>query len=125
MDLGALAGPMAVVGGLLNVILYTIFGAVGGLIGGAIFKAKPEAMAVYTPPPAPVAVAPAYVAPVVEPVAAPYVEPVLASEVIEPEVTGGIETLPEQIPEEQPAPSEEPPALFDTPDEPATITRKP
>jgi len=86
VDVASLAGPLAIVGGFFNLILFTIFGTLGGLIAGSIFNSKPEAVPAYTPPPAPAYVpppAPAYVPPV-----APITEPVVS--MVE-------ETLPEQI----------------------------
>jgi len=102
IDVGALAGPVAIVGGFFNLILFTIFGTLGGLIGGSIFKSKPEAVPAYAPPPAPVVVPPAYVPP-----AAPITEPVvtMVEETLpEPalDVTPVEETLPEPAPDVTP-----------------------
>ena len=104
-DLASLAGPLAVAGGFVSLILFTIFGTLGGLIGGAIFKSKPEAVAAYTPPP--VAVPPAYVPPSTPVVEQPAYMPPPAPEV-EPEVIDIEKTLSEPMPEEPTSPPVEP-----------------
>jgi hypothetical protein len=49
-----LASGVAIVGFLIDVVLYAIFGVVGGLIGASIFKDKaPAPVASVVPPPAP------------------------------------------------------------------------
>jgi hypothetical protein len=63
-----LGAGVALAGVLIDLVLYAIFGVVGGLIGAAIFKTKaPEPVAAVVPPPAP------YQAPAVE--APPVAEP--------------------------------------------------
>jgi len=108
IDVSSLAGPVAFVDGIINLILFTIFGALSGLIGGSIFKSKPEAVPVYTPPPAPVVVPPAYVPP-----AAPITEPVvtMVEETLPepaPDVTPVEEILPEFTPDETAFPPADP-----------------
>lgn len=107
-DLAALAGPVAFVGGLINIVLFTFFGTLGGLIGGSIFKSKPEAVPAYVPPPAPVSVPPAYVppaAPITEPVV-PMVEETLSEQI--PDVTPVEDILPEFTPDEPALPPADP-----------------
>ena len=82
IQLSELAGPLTVFAGIINVLIYALFGVVGGLIGGSIFKSKGATAATVVstpvvPTPAPQMPPPPTVMPVEPPLqSTPLQEPV-------------------------------------------------